>query len=140
MNIAKKHLYILMAFVLAVAGIVLVIGYGTTTPDTFGHSGGELMVTVGGVAKTLQSAIDGGDFEGFKECTTLTSLLSTGTVRCTADISCEAGWTMTGGGCQVGWWPDAAMFDYPVGNGWLCATEDANSNCDKASVYVRCCR
>ncbi|MBI2128641.1 hypothetical protein HYU07_00230 [Candidatus Woesearchaeota archaeon] len=64
LNIAKKHLYILMAFVLAVVGLGLVIAFNTESPETFGHSSGEVMVNISGMQKTLQKAIDAKELGG----------------------------------------------------------------------------
>ena len=58
LNIAKKHIYILMVFVLVIAGVALVIGYKTTDPTVFGHSSGEITVTINGAETSLQEAID----------------------------------------------------------------------------------
>lgn len=53
-------------------------------------------------------------------------------------LSCDSGYTMTGGGC--GWRSDgnnAFVYSIPNGNGWYCADYDfAWVN----QIHVRCCK
>jgi len=56
-NIEKKYFFIIIAVIVVVAAIVGVIAYGTNDPPVFGHSGGEVDVTIEGETKTLQQAI-----------------------------------------------------------------------------------
>ncbi len=46
-NIFKMHLVLLVISILIIAGIGLVVGYGTSTPSTLGHSVGEIDFTGG---------------------------------------------------------------------------------------------
>lgn len=56
-NISKRYLFIIIAVIVIAAAIVGVIAYGTNNPPVFGHSGGEVDVTIGEETKTLQQAI-----------------------------------------------------------------------------------
>ncbi len=66
-QIKERH-FILNIFLLCLA-IFLIIGfvsgYGTNTPDTFGHTAGELSITLNGVTKNLNDAITQGDFANY---------------------------------------------------------------------------
>jgi len=44
-NIEKRHLFILLALVVFLAGVILVIGYGGSNPQVLGHSSGEINFT-----------------------------------------------------------------------------------------------
>lgn len=54
--------FISVIFIVAMLGVTY--AYGGFSPSQMGHSSGEVMVSVGGVAKTLQQAINDGDFAG----------------------------------------------------------------------------
>lgn len=61
-NIEKRHFYLLTAIFVFLVGVGFVVSYGGNQPTIMGHSGGEVMVNIGGVDKTLQQAINDGDF------------------------------------------------------------------------------
>ena len=63
-NLGNKTFYTILAIalVLIVAGIVIAVN-PTTKPNP-GHASNEVMVNIGGADKTLQAAIDAGDFSG----------------------------------------------------------------------------
>lgn len=63
-NIQKKDLWLLAAVVVFLTGGVYVIAYGSNNPQLHGHDASEAMVNIGGVDKTLQQAINDGDFSG----------------------------------------------------------------------------
>jgi len=61
----SNRVFALIVFLVVVMGIgAVVYAYGGSDPMIQGHDGNELMVNVGGVDKTLQQAIDDGDFGG----------------------------------------------------------------------------
>ncbi|MBM3234624.1 hypothetical protein FJZ19_06045 [Candidatus Pacearchaeota archaeon] len=64
-NIEKKHLLVLLLF-LSIVTIALVIASNPSTKPNPGHASNEIMVNIGGADKTLQAAIDAGDFGGGK--------------------------------------------------------------------------
>ncbi|GEM_PF-6782099 len=65
-EVKKRYLINLVIITSLVLGLILVYAYGTSSPSTFGHSGGELDIsvspTVGGTpeTKTIQDAVDNG--------------------------------------------------------------------------------
>jgi hypothetical protein len=59
-RVSNKLFYLVLVFVVLLAANLTVLAYGTTDPDVFGHSGGELEVTTYDGVKTLQEAIDDG--------------------------------------------------------------------------------
>ena len=64
LKVTNKAVYTFLAVVaiLVIAGIVFV--YGTSTPSAFGHSAGEVEVSIGGATYNLQQAIDQGLISG----------------------------------------------------------------------------
>jgi len=58
-NIEKKHLYILIVFIVLI-GVGYVIAYTSDVPNP-GHGGDTVLVEVNDVEKTLQNALDSGD-------------------------------------------------------------------------------
>jgi hypothetical protein len=67
-NIEKRHLFLILAFLVGFLGVVFVIAYNPSisggNPAVMGHSADELMVNVSGEIKGLQEAIDDGSFGG----------------------------------------------------------------------------
>ncbi len=61
-KIEKRHVYVFVALVVLLIGIFVIRAYGSNIPSTFGHSAGEIDVTIGGQTKNLQQAIDSGNF------------------------------------------------------------------------------
>lgn len=59
-NIKKEYLIILVAL----AVIATALAYGTNNPGEFGHSSGEVEVTIGSDTMTLQEAITSGRLSG----------------------------------------------------------------------------
>jgi len=82
---------------LLLTGVFFVVAYGTNDPATFGHSGGEVDVTIDGTTKTLQQAI-GPDIQrrvsGTCNGQVVVGVNEDGTVNCEADN--------TGGGSPAG--------------------------------------
>ena len=56
-NIKKKYFFTILASVLILVAIIGTVAYGTNNPSVFGHSAGEVEVTIGGNNYTLQQAI-----------------------------------------------------------------------------------
>jgi len=56
-NIKKKYFFTILASVLILVAIIGTVAYGTNNPSVFGHSAGEVEVTIGGNNYTLQEAI-----------------------------------------------------------------------------------
>lgn len=52
--IKKEHLLVLVGLL----GITLALAYGTNSPQEFGHSAGEIDITIGNRTVTLQEAIN----------------------------------------------------------------------------------
>src|SRR3989338_6478895 len=79
------------------------------------------------------SAIELGGSSGVLNCTTKTQS-GTGNQQ----VYCDAGWTMTSGGCNdpTGYRDNGPQWDRPVGNGWECLRYYGGS----VDVYVRCCK
>ena len=67
-NIGRKEAVFFVAFFAAILSVGAVIAYNPNffggVPSEFGHSSGEVMVKIGATEKTLQAAIDDGDFGG----------------------------------------------------------------------------
>lgn len=63
-EISNRLLYTFIALVVTINAIAISFAFGGNTPNVIGHSSGEVEVTVGGVQKTLQTAIDAGDLGG----------------------------------------------------------------------------
>ena len=64
-NIEKRHLFLLAAILTFLAGTIIVISYGNFrdgNPTIVGHSSDEINVNINGEVKTLQQAIENGDF------------------------------------------------------------------------------
>jgi len=57
-NIQKRHLFIILALVVFLAGVILVFAANPTTKPNPGHYSQEVMVNIRGTDKTLQEAID----------------------------------------------------------------------------------
>ena len=57
MDIKKYHFFILFGAVLLLIGTIIVQGYGTSNPSSFGHSGNEIHVDYTGSVQTLNSAL-----------------------------------------------------------------------------------
>jgi len=107
----KRDLLWIAASVVLLSGI-FAFAYGTSNPSYFGHSAGEVMVSVGGQEKTLQQAIDDGSIRRVQK----------GACR---DVSN----TQDGGGyCNN---------DEYVQSAWCVAT-GAQGTCDR--LYIRCCK
>ena len=64
LKIEKKHLYLLSAIMVFLVGVGYVIAVNPASKPNPGHDSTELMINIGGADKTLQSAIDAGDFAG----------------------------------------------------------------------------
>lgn len=84
-NIDKKYFLIIIAVIVVAVGIVYVIAYGTSNPPVFGHSSGEVDVTIGEMTKTLQQAIDDGDLIGEE--------VVSGVVMAFNLTNCPTGWS-----------------------------------------------
>ncbi len=90
LNIQKKDLWLISAIMVFLIGVGFVIAYNSGNPSVHGHDAGETMVNIGGVEKTLQQAIDDGDFSGSSGITSISSgsgitlnpnpIISTGTI------------------------------------------------------------
>lgn len=63
-KIEKRYAFMILGALIIIAGLIGVIAYGTNNPPVFGHSAGELDVTIGGNTYTLQQAIDQNLFGG----------------------------------------------------------------------------
>jgi hypothetical protein len=67
-KLEKKDLYVLGIIILFIVGVGLVIAYNPNfqggNPAIMGHSPDEIYVNISGNVKTLQQAIDDGDFSG----------------------------------------------------------------------------
>ncbi|GEM_PF-4813430 len=65
-SFSNRALYTLIAAALIIVAGIGVYAYNSAynNPAVFGHSADELEVSIGGAAKTLQQAIDDGDFAG----------------------------------------------------------------------------
>jgi hypothetical protein len=62
-RVSNKVFYLVLVFVVLLAANLTVLAYGSSAdPSVFGHSAGEMEVDIGGSSKTLQAAIDAGDF------------------------------------------------------------------------------
>lgn len=57
-NLRKRYFVVFLAVALVLGGSLLAYAYGTSSPSTFGHSAGEVDVTIGDTKYTLQKAID----------------------------------------------------------------------------------
>jgi len=68
-NITKKYAFLIIGAILLAGGIFLVNAYGGTQPKVVGHSSGEVDVNIGGTIKTLQEAINAGDFNSWSSIT-----------------------------------------------------------------------
>lgn len=97
-NIEKKHFFGLLALGLIVLGVVGVIAYGTSTPNVFGHSVGEInwnddipKLCMGGMCITSWAGIGGG--------ASTENLSVTGTIRASA---VEAATVQASGGVILG--------------------------------------
>ncbi len=58
-NIKKRHVYFLSFLIIVAGGILFVRGQGSSN---FGHSADDVDLVVNGASKTLQNAVDTGDF------------------------------------------------------------------------------
>ncbi len=74
-HIEKRHLYILVSLIVLSTGILFVRG----SSSNFGHSGDDITVTVDGVEKDLNTALN--EVSGFSECATarITEAVALGT-------------------------------------------------------------
>jgi len=61
-KISNKSFYFSLVLVGLLSLSYVAYAYGTNDPKVFGHSAGEIMIKVDGKDKTLQKAIDDGDF------------------------------------------------------------------------------
>ena len=59
LNIEKKHVYLLGFLIILIGGVLFVQGQGV---NNFGHGANDLYVDIGGSEKTLQAAVNDGDF------------------------------------------------------------------------------
>lgn len=111
-------------------------GYNASNPNPYDSTiGGQQVMSInnGAVYTTdVYSSVAGKWMSSGLSCVTK-SVASGAPVT----ISCDAGYTMTGGGCI---WRsdgnDAYVYSIPNGNGWYCADYDGILN----SAYVRCCK
>src|SRR3972149_12103160 len=81
---SNRVLYSLITFLVLAIVSVGVYAYGTSSPSVFGHSAGEVDVTVGGVTKTLQAAIDDKSLGGggsFPDITDVSGKVGIGTAN-----------------------------------------------------------
>ena len=66
-RISKNNIFVLIAIILILASIFVVYAYNSAlsggTPSIVGHSPDEIMVSVNGVQKSLQAAINNNDFK-----------------------------------------------------------------------------
>jgi hypothetical protein len=133
-NISNKVGYILISLLF----ITLLVGAGyayTQAIPNPGHGGDTIWVTIGGVEKTLQQALD----MGFLETTYVAGPCVTNQVDSYA--TCPAGYKLTGGGslmCESLGCPGDPLFafkrkSYPSGNSWI-----ANDNACGVQAYAVC--
>ena len=65
LNIEKRFAYVVIGVLIVVLGALIVYSYNSGGPASFvGHSSEEIDVNISGTLKTLQQAIDDGDFSG----------------------------------------------------------------------------
>lgn len=91
-NLTNRWLYTFMAIGILAIISVGVYAYGTSNPSTFGHSSGEIDIDIDGdgtMDKTLQEAIDAGDFGGSAD------------TRC--DVSDVCSQVCIGEVCELSW-------------------------------------
>jgi uncharacterized protein (UPF0333 family) len=107
-NISNKAIYSMLILVIIIVLGIGVYAFGTKNPSVFGHSSGEVQVNVEGSAKSLQDAIDSGDF-GTETTGTLISItagtgLSGGTIITSGTISADFNTVQrkVAGSCSIG--------------------------------------
>jgi hypothetical protein len=102
LRISNKAAYTFLVISLVLILIGGVYAFGTSNPSTFGHSAGEVQISINGEAKTLQTAIDNGDFK--KKISALdcewTEWSSWATQGNWAEASCESGKSLEGWDCE----------------------------------------
>jgi hypothetical protein len=143
----------LVGVVAAVSAVGIVMGYGGTDPSFAGHTPGEIGPGTFGSGDftfpknlTIDDSLNLGEnvTVGGSACINGVCKASWPALTCTikteaasGDINCDAGWTMTGGGCR---WRsdgnDAYVESYPITNGWHCIDYDG----PVSNKYVRCCK
>lgn len=67
-EIKKRHLYLILALVVFLAGVMIVIAANPSSKPNPGHASNEVMVNINSVDKTLQQAIDDKDFGSIYSC------------------------------------------------------------------------
>ena len=83
-DIQKRHFYVLMAAIALLFGAVMVIAFGGNNPSVFGHSAGELAITIPTQVSGFPNQV--------KTCLAATS--------CTTDTTCGSTQQITHCGCD----------------------------------------
>ncbi len=138
-NLTNRLFYSIIAgFILLGLGAV-VYAYGTSSPSTFGHSAGEIQVTINGQSQSLQSALNslGSGGKGMLNCTTIIAT-SGSAVTPSVTANCPADRNVTGGGCSTGFntWDS---YTYPATNGWTCVGHGFGGDFT-ITAYAVCCK
>jgi len=99
------YLLVLVLVVIILNGVVYAFNSGFSGGDAsvMGHSSDEVMINIGGTPKTLQAAIDGGDFGGggggtidYSDCETKATCMHD-SPGCEGTLfSCSTGYIMVG--------------------------------------------
>jgi hypothetical protein len=79
-NINKTYFFVLLGVILIGFGFFFVFAYGGNNPQLVGHSAGEININISGTTKTLQRAINDGDFGGGEIDSTCELIASTNNV------------------------------------------------------------
>ena len=151
-NLSNKTAYTLI-LILAILSVSLVVY--AVTPANPGHSSEQVNILINGEEKTLQSAIDSGDFlSGISVCTTFKKQSGSGydpefvgstngqtyttseviTVLDTAKLECKSPWIMTGCSTESGTGSDYDEDEAMGAN--FCKGDTNNLN---SMLYIRCC-
>jgi len=141
-KVDKKPVLFLAVLIVGLAIVGFVVAYtnpwgpglpgDTSGPPVTGHSADEMNVYIGNTLKTLQQAIDAGDFGG---ATGLSCSVTTQDIAGEpAIVNCPAGTVITGGGvtCPGG---NQVNFSHPEGNGWRASCDGFRA----ITVHAICC-
>ncbi len=114
-HLSNRHLLFVVIIIAILEGVALAIAYGGTQPAVMGHSSGEVMINIGGGDKSLQQAINDGDFTPaapiaefggmyVKCCPSVNTCVSANPV--TGGCSCPAGYSPIRSGVHILYWPN----------------------------------